>query len=138
MDEQKLRTFNAISSFIQDLDVGFGKKYNPVALYNRLISKTTFRDSVAVNRHIKAFEAFFNANNGYIGTKKLAEEARVKYSDRVYLDIGRILSKIDDDSHKQIHQHLTTIFTLMNIGTEKGKEALETLKQEAAEKEEKV
>lgn len=130
MDDQKLRVFNAIAAFIQDLDTGFGKKYKPVALYNRLVTKTTLRDSTAIDRHINAFKTFFNQNPSYIKTKKLDNQARIVYSDRVYLHLGRILSKTETDAHKHIHQHLITIYSLMNIGTREGREALKTLKQE--------
>lgn len=132
MDDQKIRIFNAITAFIQDLDVGFGKKYKPVALYNRLIVKTTIGDVQAIDRHISAFKTFFDENPNYIKNKQLANNIRIRYSDRVYLDLGHILSKTQSDEHKYIHQHLMTIYTLMHIDSEKGKEALETLKQSAA------
>jgi hypothetical protein len=129
MDDQKLRVFNSIASFVQDLDTGFGKKYKPVALYNRLVARTTFRDATAVDRHINAFRTFFSSNPKYIQSKNLATVARISYSDRIYLDVGRILSKTETDAHKHIHQHLMTIYSLMNIGTRQGREALETLKK---------
>ncbi len=133
MDDQKLRIFNAIASFVQDLNAGFGKKYKPVALYNRLVERTTLRDITAVERHVNAFRTFFVNNTSYIQSKSLANNVRVVYSERVYLDIGRILSKTDSDTHKHIHQHLVTIYSLMNIGTRQGREALESLKQDAEE-----
>ena len=129
MDDQKLRVFNSIASFVQDLDTGFGKKYKPVALYNRLVARTTLRDTTAVDRHINAFRTFFSSNPQYIQSKNLATVARISYSDRIYLDVGRILSKTETDAHKHVHQHLMTIYSLMNIGTRQGREALETLKQ---------
>nr|QBK87123.1 MAG: uncharacterized protein LCMAC201_00250 [Marseillevirus LCMAC201] len=130
MDDQKLRIFNAIATFIQDLNTGFGKKYKPVALYNRLVERTTLRDTTAVERHINAFRAFFTQNQTYIQSKSLVNNARLVYSERVYLDIGHILSKTEPDTHKHIHQHLVTIYSLMNIGTPSGLQALESLKQE--------
>ena len=112
MDDQKIRVFNAITSFIQDLDTGFGKKYKPVALYNRLIVKTTIRDINAIDRHVTAFKTFFNENPNYIKTKELANNVKIRYSDRVFLNLGNILSKTENDAHKHIHKHLTTIYTL--------------------------
>ena len=128
MDDQKLRIFNAIASFVQDLNTGFGKKYKPVALYNRLIEKTTLRDTTAVERHINAFRTFYNRNSDYIKSRTLADSARIEYSDRVYLDVGRILARTDKESHKHIHQHLVTVYSLMNIGTKQGREALGSAK----------
>jgi len=131
MDDQKLCIFNAIASFVQDLDTSFGKKYKPVALFNRLISKTTLRDTISIQRHIDAFTLFFNNNPEYIDTKKINENTRIIYSDRVYLDIGHILSKADAEARTYIHQHLVTIYSLINVGTEKGREAVESLKTTA-------
>nr|QBK87979.1 MAG: uncharacterized protein LCMAC202_03400 [Marseillevirus LCMAC202] len=133
MDDQKLRIFNAIASFVQDLNTGFGKKYKPVALYNRLIERTTLRDTTAVSRHINAFRTFFNHNQTYIQNKSLVANARIVYSERVYLDIGHIVTKTETDTHKHIHQHLVTIYSLMNIGTPQGREALESLKQDTVQ-----
>lgn len=128
MDDNKLRIFSAISSFINDLNSGFGKKYKPVALYNRLIEKTTNNDLIAIDRHISAFRSFFNKNLTYIKGEKLEKNARIEYSERVYLDVGTILHKLDKEDKKHIHTHLITIYSLMNLGSREGKEALETLK----------
>jgi len=133
MDDQKLRIYNAIASFVQDLNTGFGKKYKPVALYNRLIERTTLRDIEAIDRHIKAFQKFFDINTSYIKTKQFGLSACINYSDRIYLDLGKIMLKTDKNTHEYVHKHLITIYTLMNLNNEKGKEALETLKQTNAE-----
>ncbi len=133
MDEKKLRVFDAIASFVQDLDTGFGKRYKPAALYNRLTVRTTPQDTTAIERHINAFRVFFNQNQNYIRTKELATNARIVYSERIYLDVGRILSKTDTTAHKHIHQHLVTIYSLMNLGTREGVQALETIKTKAPE-----
>jgi hypothetical protein len=128
MEQQRERTFKAIVAFIQDLDTGFGKRYKPVALYYRLISRTTLEDATAIDRHINAMRTFFTNNQNYIRDRTLVGDARILYSERIYLDIGRILSKTDSDDHKVIHQHLITIYSLMYAGTKAGQEALERLK----------
>ena len=133
MDDQKLRVFNAIAAFIEDLNVGLNQRQKQIALYNRLIKQTTLRDQKAIDRHIDAFKTFFDSNPNYILSKQLGCVTRIVYSqDHVYIDIGKILSKVDKEATDVIHQHLTTIYSLMNIGTAKGKEALEALKQETA------
>ena len=129
MDDHKLRIFNAIASFVQDLNVSFGKKYKPVALYCRLVEKTLIRDVVAVDRHIAAFNRFFSTNANYIQKQVLTNSSRVEYSERIYLDISTILRKTDKDAHKHIHKHLVTIYSLLNLGTTQGMKALETLKK---------
>lgn len=128
MEDQQIRIFNAIASFVKDLDGGFGKKYKPVALYNRLASKTTIHDISAIERHIQAFDSFFSANPGYIKDSTMTRGTRISYSERVYLDIDNILAKTTQEEHKLINKHLVTIYSLMKLGTPEGKEALETLK----------
>ena len=129
MDEQKLKIFNAMASFVQDLNVSFGKRFKPIALYNRLMEKTTLRDSAAVERHIQAFTQFFNNNPEYVSEKKLSDNALIVYThERIFIDVNKVV-KSDADTQKAIHQHLTVIYSLMNLGTKQGKEALEKLKQ---------
>lgn len=130
MDEQKLKIFNAIATFVQDLNNGFNNRTKPIALYNRLMERTTLRDVTAVDRHIAAFTHFFNANPEYIQHRKLADTAVIVYTpDRIYLDMKKIIAKSDADTRDVIHQHLTLIYSLLNLGTKQGKEALEQLKQ---------
>jgi hypothetical protein len=131
MDDQKLEIFNSIATFITDLNTGFGKKYKPVALYNRLIEKTTLNHDELISRHINAFRTFFSKNKNYISNQQLSDDAVILYSDRVYIDIGKILHRTDHDSHHFIYQHLVTIFSLLNIGTDEGRKALEHLSSSA-------
>jgi hypothetical protein len=135
MDDYNIKIFKAISNFIQDLNNGFGKKYKPVALYNRLVEKTTTNDIDAINRHISSFKAFYNNNKDYIKTQKLENNAKISYSERVYLDIGKILSKIDKDAEIVIHKHLATIYTLINIGTKEAEQTLQLLKEKQSKEE---
>jgi len=127
MDDQKLELFNSIATFVSDLNTGFGKKYKPVALYNRLIEKTTLKHEEAIERHINAFRTFFDRNPDFVKTKQITNNSLISYSDRVYLDIGKILHRSDHDSHEFIYQHLVTIYSLIYLGTEKSKEALNIL-----------
>jgi archaellum component FlaC len=130
MDDRKLTIFNAIASFVQDLDVVFEKKHKPVALYNRLVSKTTIKDIEAIDRHIEAFTQFFNHNKDFIDTQKIQLDSKVVYSERVYLDIGNILEhKSDNDTKKAINQHLITIYSLINAGTKAANKAIASLKK---------
>ncbi len=130
MDDQKLRIFNAIASFVQDLNTGFGKKYKPVALYNRLVEKTTLRNVTAIDRHINAFKSFFATNNNYVKNKTLTGNAKIVYTERIYIDVGRIIFKLDTAAQQHIHKHLITIYSLLNLGTQDGIAALETLKKD--------
>jgi len=131
IENHRGKIFSAISNFVKELNSTFGKKYKPVALYCRLIEKTDHNDIKSIDRHINAFKNFFKQNIAYIKTKEINESfKRIVYSQNVYLDINVILNKTDVDSHKIIHQHLFVIYTLLNLGTKQGLEALEQLKAE--------
>lgn len=128
MDEHLLKIFKAIADFVQDLNTNFGKKYQPVALYNRLLEKTTLKDDASVSRHISAFKLFFLQNPKYISNHILTASNIIKYSDRVYLDMGKILYKCAKDSSQIIYKHLLLIYSLINTGTPESSEALNTLR----------
>ncbi len=130
MDEHLLKCFKAISDFVQDLNTNFGKKYQPVALYNRLLELTTLKDDASISRHIAAFKLFFMQNPKYVTEHILSSNNCIKYSDRVYLDMGKILYKCDKPSTQTIYKHLVLIYSLVNIGTDNDatKDALNILK----------
>lgn len=130
MDDSKLSIFNAIMSFVQDLDTGFDKTHKPIALYNRLLEKTTLKDIPAIGKHITGFERFFNKYPNYLKNGSVEKDAKIMYSDRVFLDIGNILSTADKDMQQHILRHLKYIYSIINKGTEAGKAALKELKAE--------
>lgn len=130
MDDSKLSIFNAIMSFVQDLDTGFDKTHKPIALYNRLLEKTTLKDSVAIGKHITGFERFFNTYPNYLKNGTVEKDAKIIYSDRVFLDIGQILSTSDKEMNQHILRHLKYIYSIINKGTEAGKAVLKELKEE--------
>jgi hypothetical protein len=130
MDDTNLKTFNAIVEFVKDLNSNFGRKYKPVALYNRLLEKTTLRDVTCIKRHIDAFKSFFNSNPKYITNSELNDHATINYSDRVFLNINSILNRTDHASHDCIRNHLLTIASLAFIGTPQGAATLSHLAKE--------
>lgn len=121
--------FDAIKNFVKDLNEAFNSKNKQILLYNRLLEKTDTNDAQLVKKHINAFNVFFKNNSSYIQTKKLTADSCIKYSERIFLDIDKILKKLDVESRDNIYRHLVTIFSLLNIGTNDGTEALNALKQ---------
>ena len=133
MENRNLNTFKSIKSFIQDLDNSFGKRNKPIALYNRLISKTNENDTDSINRHISAFEKFYKKNSKYISSNVLESKSKITFSDRIFLDLDYIFSKTSKSEHKHIHHHLLTIYSIMNSDNDKGQQVLEKLKNEQKE-----
>ena len=51
-----LNIFKAISEFVFDLELVFGKTHKEVLLYKRLLSKTTILNEGPVKRHVNYFQ----------------------------------------------------------------------------------
>jgi hypothetical protein len=128
MDDQRIRIFNAISTFVGDLHNVF-EKNKLIALYFRLIEKTTIRDFQAIDRHVAAFKTFFEENVDYVESRTITSEKIIYTKDHVYIDVPLILSLSDSDTQKAIHQHLLTIYSLCYLNTEAGQKALDALKE---------
>jgi hypothetical protein len=111
MEESQLITFNKIANFVKDLNGVFGDKQKSLALYNRLIEKTTIAHESAVKKHIECFTIFCNRNRDAIISQDITKiiEPDVKYSDKVYIDIKNLIAIGDKDTIDAIWNHLLII-----------------------------
>jgi hypothetical protein len=114
--DNSLITFKAISNFTTCLDEVFGKSHKPLKLYAHLISKTTFAHDVPIQKHINAFREFCTSNRDAIISKNSHKfnPKIIKYSSRVYIDMGIILSESDVDTTVIIWKHILTISALVD------------------------
>ena len=71
MSNSNLLAFEAISNFIKCLSEIFGDKQLSLAMYNRLITRTTLSHSAAIKKHVDAFKTFC-----IINAKQLLEQMR--------------------------------------------------------------
>jgi hypothetical protein len=127
--------FKAIHSFVMALSQEFGTKNKPLTLYARLIEQTTFSHNVAIQKHIQAFTKFCVQNREAIYDKKYEclSFPRIKYSDRVYIDMKDIFKIASSEEKNIIWQHILTISALVD-GTGKAKKILkETLEHKTTE-----
>lgn len=124
MDETTFKTFSAINNFVSSLNDVFGDNNKPLALYNRLISKTTIRDVEPVKKHINVFEKFLSNYKTDLEKGTLPSNAQIKYSERVFIDLPNFLKKSDKETLEVIKQHLYTIGVLVSP-TEENLEKLE-------------
>jgi hypothetical protein len=115
LTETELKCFNCISNFVEDLNSTF-ERCKTINLYNKLISKTTFRDEPAVKRHIDAFISFYIANPNFVNNRTITDNPKVSYSDRIYIDISWVLhrSRNDKSTNDAIYSHLVAIYTVLN------------------------
>ena len=109
--------FEAIKVFVNDLGEFFAKDSHPLALYERLINKTTLDHKEAVEKHISAFRKFCIDNEISILNKTYAFTEAIMYSQRVYIDMAEIFNLATDEETKNtIWSHLLTISALINPG----------------------
>lgn len=130
--ERNALVFEAIKAFVVDVDDGFGKKYKPVALYKRLTDHITPQNTSAIEKHIKVFKTFFDANPSFVVNGVIDTNGKISYTDRIFINISHVKAKLDNESFGAVRKHLLTIFSLLNLGNKMGKEALDALKSAGA------
>ena len=124
-DNNILVIFKAISNFTQALSDEFSKKQRTLALYSRLINKTTLAHDKPIEKHINAFKQFCISNRDAILAKDstLLITSNITYSERVYINMKNIFNMADEETTQVIWEHLLTISALVDPSS-KAKEIL--------------
>jgi hypothetical protein len=119
--------FKSILNFITALHEEFGTRNRPLRLYMRLISQTTFSHNKAIKKHVDIFTEFCikNRDTIYQQSSKLLQP-KIKYSDRVFLDMEDIFRLADKEQQKVMWQHILTISALVD-STGKAKQILKQM-----------
>ena len=127
IDGNDLMAFKAISAFVADLAEEFRKNQRSLALYQRLLEKTSIIHEEAISKHLKIFKEFVQTNREAIINQNLDKLTThtLTYSDRVFINIAHIFRITDDANCVEIWKHLLTISAILD--PESG--AKETLKQ---------
>jgi hypothetical protein len=117
MDIEKV--FNAIKSFVTEINSLYGAHYKPLALYGRLIEKTNLSHTIPVNKHINAFRKFMvsNRNAIYNMNEQEFKPHKIQYNDNVYFNIKTIMNMADPDTQQVIWQHLLVLSALLDSGS---------------------
>ncbi len=126
--DNNLVVFKAIANFTQALSEEFGKKQHSLALYCRLINKTTLAHDAPIKKHISSFTSFCISNRDAITTKEHTKivDPIIKYSDKVFINIKHIFNLADSDTQSVIWSHLLTISALVDSSSN-AKEILKSL-----------
>ena len=103
--------FTTIKTFVADLHEIYGQKQKTLALYNRLLQKTSIEHEESVQKHIDAFRKFVTTNRSGILAKdtSLMNEHKVFYNDRVYINIFYIINSSDAETKSVIWTHLLVL-----------------------------
>jgi hypothetical protein len=118
MDDSILMSFKAVTAFVKDLNDVFGKRQKSLALYARLIEKTGIVHEKPIEKHLEAFKAFCIYNRDAISSqnKKILNNPKISYNDRVFIDMSHIFSLCENDSDTTdiIWKHILTISALLD------------------------
>lgn len=116
MDNSDIIIFKAITELLNDLNTCFGSKQKSIALYNRLVSKTTFTHNEIILKHIDKFRIFCIANREALQNKniELLKTDTITYSSNVYINVKHILNIADMNERIGIWRHLLTISALVD------------------------
>lgn len=114
MDSNNPIKFKAISDFVLSVAPSFKGKNKPLALYERLISKTSISHEAPVQKHINAFRKFCVNNHSCISKGNFNfTDHKISYSDRVYIDMRAIVKSADKSETEIIRKHILTISALV-------------------------
>ena len=109
------KIFSAIVNFVKDLGDSFAADNHALALYERLIMKTTLAHKEAVEKHINAFRAFYQAGKDSIISKTPKFAINIFYSAKVYINMNEIFKiDMDEDTRSAIWNHVYVISVLLD------------------------
>jgi hypothetical protein len=112
---QNLKVFKMICDFVNSLAEEYGAKNHPLKLYRQLIANTKICHDVAINKHITIFTNFCVVNREAIATQEVSKiaksDSKLKYSEKVYIDMLNIFHLIGDDkdNERSIWKHILAI-----------------------------
>lgn len=109
--------FRAIINFIDELWKGFGSKgeVSQLALYHRLIQHVKFTDIASIQKFLSGFMLFFASYDESIinSSMNIPADVKIVYSDRIFLEIGKIVSHSDETTKNILRNHLLNISSIL-------------------------
>ena len=115
--DTEILAFKAIFAFINDIGDIYNNKQKSLSLYYRLINKTTFNNTLAIQKNIDIFKKFIEQNTQAIINKNidLFNKNTIEYSDNVFINVVHLLKLAKQDGNDEcIWQHLTTILAILD------------------------
>lgn len=106
--------FKLIHNFISELHNNYGTTNRGLALYHRLLSKTTISHTDVVIKHCNVFKNFCDNNCDALFERDLdkIKEKMITYSENVKFNVYDIINK--SDQKDLIWDHLLTIYAVID------------------------
>lgn len=115
LSQTQLLVFNAVNSFVKDLNIEFGPQQHSLALYARLIEHMNLSKEKAITNVVQGFSTFIGNNQTAIETQNESEltSEKIVYSDKVFICIKPLFTTADSQSKDVIWKHLLTIYGIL-------------------------
>jgi len=108
------QNFRVITTFVNDLGEVFANENHALALYERLVNKTTPAHVEAIEKHISSFRSFLIENEENIIARKTPFMGLISYSSKVFIDMNEIMGlKMDEETSDIIWRHLLTLSAIV-------------------------
>ena len=113
LTDSELLTFKSITSFVEALQHVI-RNQRPLALYHKLLVRTTLGHLVPIRKHTTVFRDFCTANTDAILTQRHSAltASRIAYSDSVFIDMPSVFAATTE--HAVVWRHLLTILALVD------------------------
>lgn len=130
MSSSDTLAFDSICNFVKTLSESYGEDHYPIKLYEYLLEKTTPDHTKVIQKHLNVFRSFCEKNKDALENldKLLLNPDQITYSEKVYIDIGSILTECDSQTENTIWEHLLTIFCLLDTTNTNLKDVVRKLK----------
>ena len=108
--------FHAIKKFVTDLGEMYSSDNHALALYDRLLQKTSIVHTEAVEKHISAFTDFYSKNADVILNLGTEFASTIQYSPKVFIDMTEVFRLVGNDKETKvaINKHLLFISMLID------------------------
>ncbi len=116
LNPAQLIIFENYSTFIADLYDCFKAEILPIALYGRLMEKTSLVNKKSIHRHVQVCLEFFRENKDAVLAKNSKDiKSNFQYTDKIFIDIKNIIEVTDEkDVIDSIWRHLLKILHMID------------------------
>jgi hypothetical protein len=114
-EDNIIKSFSKILTFVKELNNAFGNKYKNVNLYYKLLKKTPISNKVAMEKQNAIFKNFASSNKEFIISKNIKDlkQENIAFSEKVYINIYDIVCEADPDTSDIIFKHLQLVSYLL-------------------------
>lgn len=107
--------FRTINEFVQELNFVSKSTHYNLQLYSRLLEKTPLTNINIVKKHNSCFASFYTSNKDAILNKNENNISSImRYSEKVFIDIKNIISKLDKEQKNTVWDYLLTLSAIID------------------------